>query len=892
MAKLFPPLIEGTIPAFYSDEGTVKITVPFSMNRAVSKKQVSGFVLKAKTVQSSTYLFTIRNQDSNTFNMEDSPWVTFTLSPQDISYLRVGQFYKFQIAYIDNAGSEGEIGYYSTIATGKYTKKPTLYISTANTENGLKVGQINMHHTYYMGYYGQVGIGADSNERVYSYEFNVYDSDGKLFATSGEQLHNSSSDMELYESYDNFSVPQELEVDKSYYIQYKIKTINNLELSTPKYRIMKKTSIETEMEAKLSATLNYENGYVDIDLIGTKNQFGLETPVTGAFLITRACSDNNYGVWHEISRFKLQAQNPSRWLWRDFTVEQGKYYKYAIQQYNDAGLYSERLESNKIYVDFEDAFLYDGYRQLKIKFNPKMSSLKINTLENKMDTIGSRHPFIFRNGNVYYREFPISGLISYLMDEEKIFMSKEETMGFEITTNLTSENLAQERLFKTRVHEWLTDGNPKVFRSPTEGNFIVRLLNVSLTPNDQIGRMLHTFNCTAYEIADFNYDELSRYNFIHVEDPEATFLRFKTVNFYETKDGVVTYKHGQMNTLPAVTVRIDNMMPGDILQVIKSNGDMDTISIGVTGSYYIDTGTEITAIIVPTDVDSNGNYIYNYTGSMTYSYYSISQNLFNKIDNVNVIEYPSRQFIGEHNILQEIEGIKIDGQYESNPKIELLNFFWIHASKRPVEKIVYSAGSYYTDMNCKIKLTNPDPFTLYAVGTWVLDKEYGPYHQDYKFNLAYYIDFNTNTRYKEYDATLYMNENPINLEDIVTYSLDGRFGVPTTFTIGNGVMLECAYQIREVIYLIESDDVWNTKLPKKEYEDAVNIFAEWQEECELNQSSLDALYEANNIVEWTQQITALAQQEKQYRSNIDFTYKNFIKALINDQKEQVVSEAL
>jgi hypothetical protein len=50
MAKLFPPLIEGIIPAFYSDNGTVKITVPFSMNRAVNKKQVSGFILKAKTV--------------------------------------------------------------------------------------------------------------------------------------------------------------------------------------------------------------------------------------------------------------------------------------------------------------------------------------------------------------------------------------------------------------------------------------------------------------------------------------------------------------------------------------------------------------------------------------------------------------------------------------------------------------------------------------------------------------------------------------------------------------------------------------------------------------------------------------------------------------------------
>lgn len=889
MAKLFPPLVEGTIPAFYSDEGTVKITVPFSMNRAVNKKQVSGFVLKAKTVQSSTYLFTIRNQDSNTFNMEDSPWVTFTLSSQDISYLRIGQFYKFQIAYID---STGEIGYYSTVATGKYTKKPTLYIATANAQDGLKVGQINMHNTYYMGYYGQVGKDADSNERVYSYEFNVYDPNGKLFATSGEQLHNSSNDMELYESYDSFSVPQELEVDKSYYIQYKIKTINNLELSTPKYRIMKKTSIETEMEATMSATLNYENGYVDIDLIGTKNQFGLETPVTGAFLITRACSDNDYSIWNEISRFKLQAQNPSRWLWRDFTVEQGKSYKYAIQQYNDAGLYSERLESNEIYVDFEYAFLYDGHRQLKIKFNPKVTSLKINTLENKIETIGSRHPFIFRNGNVYYREFPISGLISYLVDEEQIFLTKDDVEEFEITTNLTSENLAQERLFKTKVHEWLTDGNPKIFRSPTEGNFIVRLLNVSLSPSDQVGRMLHTFNCTAYEIADFNYDELSHYDFIHVNDPEAKYLRFKTVNFYDVKDGIVTYKHGQMNTLPAVTVRIDNMAPGDVLQVVKKNGDTDTISIGVTGSYYIDTGTEITAIIIPMDLDSNGNYIYNYAGSMTYSYYSIAQNLFNKIDNVNIIEVPTRQFIGKHNILQEIQEIKIDNEYKNNPKVELLDFFWIHASKRPVEKVVYLGGSYYSDMACTIRITNPDPFTLYAVGTWTLDKEYNKYHKDYVFNTQYYIDLNTNTKYDTYDATLYINDNPINLDETVNYSIDGKFGVPASFTIGNGVLLDCAYQVREIDYLIESDNSWNTQSVKKDYQSAITNFRNWQIQCEVDEPSIDNLLIQGKKNEWERKIQALAGQENQYRKIIDSTYQSFIKTLIQDQEEEAVSEVL
>jgi hypothetical protein len=52
------------------------------------------------------------------------------------------------------------------------------------------------------------------------------------------------------------------------------------------------------------------------------------------------------------------------------------------------------------------------------------------------------------------------------------------------TTNEVGYNLSLERDFKMDVLNWLTNGEPKLFRSPTEGNFIVRLMNVSLTPND------------------------------------------------------------------------------------------------------------------------------------------------------------------------------------------------------------------------------------------------------------------------------------------------------------------------------------------------------------------------------------------------------------------------
>jgi hypothetical protein len=124
-----------------------------------------------------------------------------------------------------------------------------------------------------------------------------------------------------------------------------------------------------------------------------------------------------------------------------------------------------------------------------------------------MDTIGSKHPFIFRNGNVNYKEFPISGLISLVSDPNERFMKGIQTGNLtalrtdtpaaeapdKVEGMLTADNIQREREFKLKVLDWLNNGKPKLFKSPAEGNYIVRLMNTSLTPNDTLGRMLHTF---------------------------------------------------------------------------------------------------------------------------------------------------------------------------------------------------------------------------------------------------------------------------------------------------------------------------------------------------------------------------------------------------------------
>jgi hypothetical protein len=93
--------------------------------------------------------------------------------------------------------------------------------------------------------------------------------------------------------------------------------------------------------------------------------------------------------------------------------------------------------------------------------------------------------------------------------------------------------------------DWLTNGKPKLFRSPGEGNYIVRLMNTSLTPNDTVGRMLHTFSTTAYEIDECNFANLDKYKLLSIPTIDNRIMKFNSINLREvTQDTDWTYEPG------------------------------------------------------------------------------------------------------------------------------------------------------------------------------------------------------------------------------------------------------------------------------------------------------------------------------------------------------------
>ena len=60
MAKLYPPYLEGTLPAFsLSTQGNGIISIPFVVNRAVSFSEIVSAKIKIKTVQNDVLLASV-----------------------------------------------------------------------------------------------------------------------------------------------------------------------------------------------------------------------------------------------------------------------------------------------------------------------------------------------------------------------------------------------------------------------------------------------------------------------------------------------------------------------------------------------------------------------------------------------------------------------------------------------------------------------------------------------------------------------------------------------------------------------------------------------------------------------------------------------------------------
>ena len=743
MAKLYPPYLEGTLPAFSlgNKDKRDELIIPFVLNKAVSYSEIQSAKIKIKTVQNDALLDSVRLEDCggmfNELDSEGNGSISFFInengqlkdSGENSFKFKIGQFYKIQLAFIDTNGVDG---YYSTVGVVKCTSNPEVSIV------GFSPEEVNRNMPEFIGEFLQKE-GGDITEKVYSSRFDVFYSNGTLAYSSEEILHNIENNVNSYSSIDHFAFNRDIPDGEVYTIKYTVTTTNGLVKSSPEYYIANLQTYETTVKGDLKATLNYEEGYIDISL---EDKTGVELS-NGTYILSREDALNP-GYWEELTKFSINNELvDSMILFKDFYIEQGKYYIYSLQQYNDQGVYTNRKLSNKVYSDFEDIFLYDGDKQLKLRYNPQITNFKTQLAETRTETIGSKYPFFFRNARIGYKVFPISGLLSMLSDENELFVNFDEIMrdvflsdrhrtsskkpSIYKHTDLLSKNMTSERLFKLEVLDWLNNGKVKLFKSPAEGNYLVRLMDISLSPEKALGRMLHNVSMTAYEC-----DELNRLNYLKYgilreitkEDvaAEVETLREKTLDKISFKDGHSQNLFSSLNNNASTSVlRLFNLKPGTKVELVfKKTGEFINeeeikpteaiiVTIGATGNFIVDNITPIYGIYLIDENNGQDDYFLGSFPTISYAGRDNYKNEFNLIENIKTYIGQTRHFVGETNqdIFTELHTLKVrskNGEIDNidiSKKEQCFCIDKINLFKRPIKYVYYDGEQYnpnYSDI--------------------------------------------------------------------------------------------------------------------------------------------------------------------------------------------------
>ena len=513
MAKLNPPILEGIIPCFFEItipntnpvQTQVPLDIPFVMNRSVALADISAMRLKFKTiggvelgdVRINKSLITVEGT-SAIINIPELRTLDEGAGNSIYQKLNIGQYYKIQLAYVSN--NDSIVGYYSSVGVIKFTAEP--FYGVAQPEVEYAVAYPEYDGTY-------MPNPLDPTEKWYSYQFDLIEENVGIIDTTEEQLHTN-----INVDYERYIITKDLDSSKNYTVRFTVTTVNKKVLTAEEIIVFDTLPAFPET-CTINVARNYDNGYFTVSVSG-------EDLSNDTYILWRYSSKTQ--EWDLLSK-KYHLSD----TYYDFTIEDGVEYTYALQAEAQDILVptSERKLATPQVAHFEDMFISDKERQLKIRFNPKVNTFKIITFEAKTDTLGGEFPVFSKNGNAKYRQIDFGGLVSYLMDEQDLFhVFPSEVESFRKETNnthndpqisstaTTNENIHKERVFRTAVMNWLTNGEPKYFRSITEGNYIIKLLNPSFTPNDTTGRMIYSFTTTSYEMDKDTRENLIKYNLV------------------------------------------------------------------------------------------------------------------------------------------------------------------------------------------------------------------------------------------------------------------------------------------------------------------------------------------------------------------------------------------
>ena len=357
----------------------------------------------------------------------------------------------------------------------------------------------------------------DPTEKMYSARMTLCDNANTILEDSGILYKDS------FDTTSRFSYSFKTNLDKATYkIKVTITTQN-------KHTYVKDYTIEADPQESeflgdiYLSTVPLMRGYEEDEgciILQVRSNDAVDT-YQGTLRIRRASDKDGFFKWEDIH--EIQCQEPTKITdiddFMDLTVESGVYYKYGLQEItkdSEGRIIRSKLKiMDEVQRVFEYSFLLGaGGRQLKLKYDNTINNFQKTYSDVITPTIGGKYPFVTRVGSADYYSFQINGKISFSMDENNLFIDKDFLHGYTKNTAISQYDYTYEREFRNQVYAFLTDAKPKLFKSPTEGNILVRISNVSLSPEAGLSRLIYNFSATATEIDEASLEKYKKYEFI------------------------------------------------------------------------------------------------------------------------------------------------------------------------------------------------------------------------------------------------------------------------------------------------------------------------------------------------------------------------------------------
>ena len=540
--NLYPPIVETYIPAFLigsdTDKDICRVYFTLSMfnttaeiaNVQVSvRNQYTNLSVLSKTKYPSEIMIAALQEDATRIS-DDRYYIEIKKTDIQGGDFEINQYYKVQLRFTHkdapSAPTDGKldgwlaanINYFSewsTVCLVRGISAPELLVSGFTIEGG-NISWANYNPIIYG---TLIFVDEAETEKMKSYQIKLFDKNGTLLTDSGIQYTNNYNNPNSFE----YALKYNFVPGESYKFTVEYTTLN-LYTETTTYNFKVGENEFEALDMSFTASTDEENGRIVLSI----KKSDITEGFTGTLIVRRTSSKTNFTIWEDLIEYSYDGAAAIKETFSDTTIESGIWYKYYLQKLGNASTKaSVKYIKSPLMVIFDDMFLTTKDRQLKIKFNPTVSSFKRTIQESRTDTIGSQYPFVRRNGYMNYAQFPIGGLISFEMDESELFTSLEELFGenLKLYTSYNNEhgitnanNIMYEKLFKDKVIEFLYNEQPKLFRSATEGNFIVKVMDASFSPNATLGRRIVSFTATAYEVADCTIENFKKYNILEGND--------------------------------------------------------------------------------------------------------------------------------------------------------------------------------------------------------------------------------------------------------------------------------------------------------------------------------------------------------------------------------------